>query len=60
MRCPVCNGRLLYDRIDDEWRCFSCGRPVRRTGPRPPADTTRGRKEHPRRYRLGPGPRPGA
>jgi len=37
LQCKRCAGRMMYDRLDSEWRCLLCGRPRRRrlTVPRP-------------------------
>jgi hypothetical protein len=48
MRCTVCAGPLLYDRIEDESRCLICGRPARRKLPSRAAGPKR--DEYPRRY----------
>lgn len=29
-QCTRCTGRMLYDRLDGEWRCLLCGRARRR------------------------------
>lgn len=33
MACQRCGGRLMYDRLDAEWRCLLCGRARRRRAP---------------------------
>ncbi|MEX0750310.1 MAG: hypothetical protein WD359_05825 [Dehalococcoidia bacterium] len=47
MRCAVCSGKLLYDRIDDETRCLICGRAAK---PLAPLRIERKRQEYPRRF----------
>jgi hypothetical protein len=52
MRCAVCSGPLIYDRIDKESRCLMCGRPEKREAPARAETATRMRMEYPRRYRI--------
>jgi hypothetical protein len=52
MRCTVCTGPLIYDRIDDEARCLICGRPAPNVRARRAVPAERRREEYPRRYKT--------
>ena len=50
MRCAVCAGPLLFDRIDNESRCLICGRIAKQQLPKYVEPPERKRQEYPRRF----------
>ena len=40
-RCYRCEGSVMYDRLDEEWRCLQCGREQSAVSPGSPSASDR-------------------
>ena len=52
MRCTVCSGPLLFDRLENESRCLICGRAAKAPSAKRPPPPERKRQEYPRRFKT--------